>query len=60
MKAIFFVKPQNMWFVVSAALLEALEDSRLNFDQAIFYRRRKFMHLSLKRKGKNRRQIIIL
>lgn len=36
-----------------------LEDSGLNFDQAIFYRLKGFMHLSLKLKGKNRRQIII-
>ena len=40
--------------------LEILEEEHLNFDQAIFYRRKKFMHLSLKLKGKNRRQIIII
>lgn len=44
----------------SARLLEILEEEHLNFDQAIFYRRKKFMHLSLKLKGKNRRQIIII
>lgn len=43
----------------SCRLLEALQDSQLNFDQAIYYRRRGFIHLSLKLKGKNRRQVII-
>lgn len=43
----------------SCRLLEALKESRLNFDQAIYYRRRGFIHLSLKVKGKNRRQVII-
>lgn len=43
----------------SCRLLEALKDSRLNFDQAIYYRRRGFIHLSLKVEGKNRRQVII-
>lgn len=43
----------------SCRLLDALQDSRLNFDQAIYYRRRGFIHLSLKMKGKNRRQVII-
>ena len=43
----------------SCRLLEALQQSRLNFDQAIYYRRRGFIHLSLKVKGKNRRQVII-
>ena len=43
----------------SCRLLEALQQSRLDFDQAIYYRRRGFIHLSLKVKGKNRRQVII-
>lgn len=43
----------------SCCLLDALQESRLNFDQAIYYRRRGFMHLSLKLQGKNRRQVII-
>lgn len=43
----------------SNRLLETLKDSRLDFDQAIFYRRKNFMHLSLKYKGQNRRQISI-
>ncbi|WP_370861882.1 D-Ala-D-Ala carboxypeptidase family metallohydrolase [Parabacteroides faecis] len=43
----------------SCRLLEALQKSRLNFDQAIYYRRREFIHLSLKLTGKNRRQVII-
>lgn len=43
----------------SCRLLEALQQSRLNFDQAIYYRRRGFIHLSLKLTGKNRRQVII-
>ena len=43
----------------SCRLLEALQQSRLNFDQAIYYRRRGFIHLSLKLAGKNRRQVII-
>lgn len=43
----------------SCRLLEALKQSRLDFDQAIYYRRRGFIHLSLKLQGKNRRQVII-
>lgn len=38
-------------------LLEELKMSSLDFDQAILYPT--FLHLSLKREGKNRRQIII-
>lgn len=49
----------DIYTLGSACLLEDLEDSGLNFDQAIFYRLKGFMHLSLKLKGKNRRQIII-
>lgn len=44
----------------SAFWWDQLIDSKLNFDQAIFYRRRNFMHLSLNRKGKNRRQFIVI
>ncbi|WP_082212031.1 D-Ala-D-Ala carboxypeptidase family metallohydrolase [Parabacteroides timonensis] len=40
-------------------LFNALQRSGLNFDQVIYYRRRNFIHLSLKLKGKNRRQVII-
>lgn len=43
----------------SCGLLEALKRNKLNFDQAIYYRRRGFIHLSLKLTGKNRRQVII-
>lgn len=43
-----------------AGLLEVLVESHLNFDQAIFYRNKKILHLSLKVKGKNRCQIIIV
>lgn len=43
----------------SCRLLEALQGSGLNFDQAIYYCRRGFIHLSLKLQGKNRRQVII-
>lgn len=39
-------------------LLEDLVASRLNFDQAILYRTRGIVHLSLKRHGVNRRQIL--
>lgn len=49
----------DMYTLGSSRLLESLEDSGLNFDQAIFYRLKGFMHLSLKLNGKNRRQIII-
>lgn len=39
-------------------LLEVLEDSGLEFDQAILYRSQNFLHVSLKKEG-NRKQIII-
>lgn len=42
----------------AALLLEVLRENRFPFDQAILYRRKNFLHLSLKRKGNNRRQII--
>ena len=38
-------------------LLEVLIDSGLSFDQAIVYRKKKFLHLSYKN-GANRKQII--
>ena len=40
-------------------LLEVLEDSGLPFDQAILYRQRNFLHVSLKLEGEQRKQIII-
>lgn len=40
-------------------LLELLMRSGLVFDQAILYRRRRFLHLSLKQSGKNRMQVIL-
>lgn len=43
----------------STHLLEDLINSKLNFDQAIWYRSRKFIHLSLKRQGVNRKQVLI-
>lgn len=43
----------------SFRLLEDLINSGLNFDQAILYRSRKFLHISLKLKGTNRRQVLI-
>lgn len=39
-------------------LLEILLESSLPFDQAILYRTKRFLHLSLKRRGKNRRQLL--
>ena len=38
-------------------LLEILKASGLDFDQAILYRRKKFLHLSY-REGFNRRQVL--
>lgn len=40
-------------------LLDILKQSGLPFDQAIVYKRRKFLHLSLKTSGKNRMQVIL-
>lgn len=40
-------------------LLEVLEDSGLPFDQAILYRHKNFLHVSLKLEGEQRKQIII-
>ncbi|WP_293713371.1 D-Ala-D-Ala carboxypeptidase family metallohydrolase [uncultured Parabacteroides sp.] len=42
-----------------AKLLELLLRSGLPFDQAILYKRRKFLHISLKASGKNRMQVIL-
>lgn len=42
-----------------AKLLELLLQSGLSFDQAILYKRKKFLHLSLKASGKNRMQVIL-
>ena len=39
-------------------LLEDLVASRLNFDQAILYRTKGFIHLSLKKQGVNRKEIL--
>ena len=43
----------------AAGLLKVLEGSGLVFDQAILYRRRNFLHLSLKVHGQNRQQVIV-
>ena len=40
-------------------LLELIEEHRLPFDQAILYRKRNFLHVSLKVEGENREQIIV-
>lgn len=40
-------------------LLENLLDSGLNFDQAIGYQKRMFIHLSLKYEGINRHQVLM-
>ena len=40
-------------------LLNVLRFCQLPFDQAILYKRKKFLHLSLRASGKNRYQIII-
>ena len=42
-----------------AELLAVLRQSGLEFDQAIHYRKRNFLHLSLKRSGANRMQVIL-
>ena len=39
-------------------LLDILKKSGLLFDQAILYKKRNFLHLSLKEKGTNRMQIL--
>ena len=40
-------------------LLDVLLFSKLPFDQAILYKRKKFLHLSLRVNGENRYQVII-
>ena len=40
-------------------LLELIEENHLPFDQAILYRKRNFLHVSLRLEGENREQIII-
>lgn len=40
-------------------LLDILKKSGLLFDQAILYRKRNFLHISLKEKGTNRMQILL-
>lgn len=40
-------------------LLSVLKSSGLVFDQAILYKRRRFLHLSLKQSGKNRMQVLV-
>ena len=40
-------------------LLAALQNSGLPFDQAILYKRRRFLHLSLKQFGRNRMQVLV-
>lgn len=43
----------------AAELLAVLRRSGLAFDQAIHYRKRNFLHLSLKKSGKNRMQVLL-
>lgn len=40
-------------------LLDVLKHSGLVFDQAILYKHKRFLHLSLRREGKNRMQVLI-
>ena len=40
-------------------LLDVLQCSGLVFDQAILYRRKRFLHLSLKINGNNRMQVLV-
>lgn len=40
-------------------LLDVLKHSGLVFDQAILYKHKRFLHLSLKKEGKNRMQVLI-
>ncbi|MCD8044393.1 MAG: D-Ala-D-Ala carboxypeptidase family metallohydrolase [Tannerellaceae bacterium] len=40
-------------------LLRVLQESGLTFDQAILYRKRNILHLSLKREGTNRKMVLI-
>lgn len=40
-------------------LLKVLTESGLTYDQAILYRKRNFLHLSLRMDGKNRTRIIL-
>lgn len=40
-------------------LLDLIEENHLPFDQAILYRKRNFLHVSLKLEGEQREQIII-
>ena len=44
--------------IVRKAIENDLVASRLNFDQAILYRTKGFIHLSLKKHGVNRKQIL--
>jgi len=39
-------------------LLVVLLENKIPFDQAILYRKRGFLHLSLKKKGRNRKEIL--
>ena len=39
-------------------LLQVLLDSGLEFDQAIVYKKKRFLHLSLKRGGGNRKMVV--
>lgn len=48
----------DLYVLQPKALLDCLLDSSLPFDQAIYYRKRHFLHLSLKQEGNNRRQVL--
>jgi len=43
----------------AAELLEVLLRYKFPFDQAILYKKRNFLHLSLRKNGKNRRMVIV-
>lgn len=47
------------WDGKAGDLLELIEENRLPFDQAILYRKKNFLHVSLKPEGEQREQIII-
>ena len=43
----------------TAELLAVLRQSGFEFDQAIHYRKRNFLHVSLKKTGTNRMQVLL-
>ena len=60
--AVGLLEPLRLLYGAPIAILSGYRNEKVNrlvFDQAILYRRKRFLHLSLKINGNNRMQVLV-